>query len=118
LMVVGLFFLSVAGRRRERELGAQDHARSGFTLGLVICIFSGIFSSMLNFSFLFGNELRVRALAVGASPTMAANAIWALTVFGGFLTNLVYCVYLLNKNRTWHVYYEGGSTDYWLLGGL
>jgi len=118
LMVVGLFFLSVAGRRRERELGAQDHARSGFTLGLVICIFSGIFSSMLNFSFLFGNELRVRALAAGASPTMASNAIWALTVFGGFLTNLVYCVYLLNKNRTWHVYYEGGSTDYWLLGGL
>jgi len=35
---------------------------------------------MLNFSFLFGDELRMRALDAGASVSMAANPIWALAV--------------------------------------
>ncbi len=118
IMIVGLLFLALAGKRRERDMGTGGEARSGFALGLVICIFSGIFSSMLNFSFLFGDEIRVRALAAGASSSMAANPIWSLTVTGGFLSNLLYCLYLLNKNKSWGVYREGNASTYWLLGGL
>jgi L-rhamnose-H+ transport protein len=118
VMIVGLLFLALAGKRRERDTGMSGTARSGFLLGLVICIFSGLFSSMLNFSFVFGDEIRVRALATGASSAMAANPIWSLTVTGGFLSNLIYCVYLLNKNKSWGVYSERGTSNYWLLGGL
>lgn len=118
IMIVGLVFLALAGKTRERDAGAGGTPRSGFVLGLVICIFSGIFSSMLNFSFVFGDEIRIRALAAGASSPMAANPIWSLTVTGGFLSNLVYCVYLLNKNKTWGVYRSGNPPTYWLLGGL
>jgi L-rhamnose-H+ transport protein len=117
IMIVGLLFLALAGHRREHDLGASPTARSGFALGLVICIFSGIFSSMLNFSFVFGDEIRIRALAAGASNSMAANPIWSLTVTGGFLSNLLYCLYLLNKNKSWSVYREGTLSAYWLLGG-
>ena len=116
VMTLGLILLSLAGRRRERDLGsAQPGQRSGFTLGLVICILSGIFSSMLNFSFVFGDELRVRALAAGASSAMAANPIWSLTVTAGFVCNFLYCFYLLNKRRTWSLYREPHGS-YWLLG--
>ena len=115
VMTVGLIFLARAGRIRERDL-SQTSSASGFTIGLIICVFSGIFSSMLNFSFVFGDELRLRALQAGASASMAANPIWALTVTGGFLANLIYCVYLLNRNRTWKVYRERSSPAYWLLG--
>ena len=114
-MTVGLVFLARAGQIRERDL-SQSSSASGFTIGLVICVFSGIFSSMLNFSFLFGDELRLRALGTGASAAMAANPIWALTVTGGFFANLVYCVYLLGRNRTWSLYRKRGSLVYWLLG--
>jgi len=118
IMFVGLVFLALAGKTRERDAGAGGTPRSGFALGLVICIFSGIFSSMLNFSFVFGDEIRIHALAAGARGSMAANPIWSLTVAGGFLSNLVYCVYLLNKNKTWGVYREGNPPTYWFLGGL
>ena len=118
IMIVGLLLLALAGRQRERDTGASSIARSGFALGLVICIFSGIFSSMLNFSFVFGDELRLRALAAGASNAMAANSIWSLTVTGGFLSNLIYCVYLLNENRTWNVYRQGKKATYWTFGCL
>jgi L-rhamnose-H+ transport protein len=116
IMVLGLVFLAVAGRTREQDLGTRGGVRSGFTGGLVICIFSGIFSSMMNFSFVFGNELRLHALKAGASNAMAANPIWALTVTGGFVSNFLYCVYLLNKNHTWAVFREGNPTASWLLG--
>src|SRR5215469_1642134 len=118
IMIVGLVLLGLAGRRRERDTGASQIARSGFALGLLICVFSGVFSSMLNFSFVFGDEIRLRALASGASSSMAANPIWSLTVTGGFLSNLLYCVYRLNKNRTWRVYAQGNRSTYWVLGCL
>src|SRR5260370_18521457 len=103
-MVLGLVFLALAGRTRERDLGTSGGARSGFTGGLVICIFSGIFSSMMNFSLVFGDELRLHALQAGASNAMAANPIWALTVTGGFVLNFLYFVYLVKKNHTWGVF--------------
>jgi L-rhamnose-H+ transport protein len=116
VMVLGLILLSLAGRARERGGGTSENERSGFTMGLIICIFSGIFSSMLNFSFVFGEELRLRALQLGASAEMAANPIWALAVSGGFLANCFYCVQLLNKNRTWGAFCRRNSGLYWLLG--
>jgi L-rhamnose-H+ transport protein len=116
VMTIGLVLLSLAGRRRERDVGTgKQAARAGFTLGLIICIFSGIFSSMINFSFVFGDELRVRALAAGASSAMAANPIWSLTVPAGFVSNFLYCFYLLIKRHTWALYRQG-RTSYWLLG--
>jgi L-rhamnose-H+ transport protein len=118
VMLLGLVFLALAGRAREHDLGMGKSVRSGFAFGLVLCIFSGIFSSMMNFSFVFGDELRLRALHSGASSAMAANPIWALTVTGGFVPNLLYCVYLLNKNRTWSVFREGKTPTCWLLGIL
>ena len=114
VMVLGLALLALAGRAREHDQAGS--ARAGFTVGLVICIFSGIFSSMLNFSFVFGDELRLLALQSGASNAMAANPIWALTVTGGFVSNFLYCVYLLNKNRTWSVFSQANSIACWPLG--
>jgi len=88
-------------------------------VGLVICILAGIFSPMLNFSFVFGQDLQTRALAFGASLSMASNAIWCLTLTSGFFANAGYCVYLLQKNRTWHVFSQVSSpAAYWAGGSL
>ena len=113
VMIVGLTFLALGGKRREREraaAAASEH--SGFGLGLIICIFAGVFSSMLNFAFVFGEEMRQLALHAGASTAMSGNGIWALGVSCGFLPNVAYCIYLLNKNHTWPVFMEkaGGIT--------
>ncbi len=121
VMIVGLVFLSIAGKRREREQNPVPAAsgRSGFGTGLIICVFSGIFSSMLNFAFIFGDEVRQHALDAGANSTMAGNAIWSLAVTSGFIANAVYCVYLLNKNHTWGTFTgQGVGVAPWLGGTL
>jgi L-rhamnose-H+ transport protein len=118
VMTLGLISLAFAGRTRERDLGETTGRASDFTIGLLICVFAGIFSSMMNFAFVFGDELRLRALHSGASNAMAANPIWALTVSVGFIANFSYCVYLLNKNHTWGLFGMGNTSLYWLLGSL
>jgi L-rhamnose-H+ transport protein len=106
-MTLGLVFLAVAGKRREREQASAAAAeRSGFGVGLIICILSGLFSSMLTFAFVFGGELQNLSAQAGASPAMSGNAIWALAVSCGCLPNAVYCIYLLNKNHAWGVFRE------------
>jgi len=118
VMVVGLVFLALAGKRREREQAAGSTARTqaGFGVGLIICILSGIFSSMLNFAFVFGDEVRLLSLHAGASTAMSGNAIWAVAVTCGALPNVAYCLYLLNRNRTWAVFVEKTGGFGYVLG--
>jgi L-rhamnose-H+ transport protein len=121
LVVVGIVFCSLAGRQREREIARAKNnpSRSGFGVGLVICIFSGIFSPMINFSFLFGGDLQQSSLAAGASPSMASNAVWSLALTGGLLPNAAYCLYLLQKNRTWPLYRApAAGAGYWFGASL
>jgi L-rhamnose-H+ transport protein len=121
VMTAGLVLLGMAGKRRERERApvAISAGRSGFGMGLLICILSGLFSSLFNFAFIFGEEVRQRALAAGASSTMAANSIWALSVGSGFIVNAAYCVYLLNKNRTWKAFVQKpAGSGYWAGAAL
>ena len=117
LVILGIVLCSVSGRRREQELSAETRRRAGadFWLGLVICVLSGIFSAMLNFSFVFGKELQQLALAAGAKPAMASNPLWALALSAGFFANAGYCVYLLQKNRSWGVLTQKDiPVSYWL----
>jgi L-rhamnose-H+ transport protein len=118
VMALGLVFLAMAGKRREREQapGAATSPRSGFGVGLVICILSGVFSSLLNFAFVFGEEMHQLTLHAGASSAMSGNAIWGLAVSCGCLPNAGYCVYLLNKNRTWGVFREKAAGAGYALG--
>jgi L-rhamnose-H+ transport protein len=117
IVILGIMVCSLAGHRRERELSSQSAQRGGadFWLGLVICIFSGVFSAMLNFSFVFGKDLQDASRAAGASPAMSSNLIWALALSAGFVANAGYCIYLLQRNRTWGVLREKDiSRSYWL----
>jgi L-rhamnose-H+ transport protein len=102
IVLVGILFCAVAGRRREKEVSKlAPMVQSGFFVGLVICLLAGVFSAMLNFAFVFGEEMQRLAASNGAATSMAANSIWALTLTAGFMANAGYCVYLLQKNHTW-----------------
>jgi L-rhamnose-H+ transport protein len=117
IVILGIVICSVAGRRRERELAAQTvhHGGASFWWGLVICILSGVFSAMLNFSFVFGTDLQQRSLATGATPSMSSNLVWAVALSAGFLANAGYCIYLLQKNQTWGVLSQKDvPRTYWL----
>lgn len=120
LVLGGIMLCSIAGGRREREAAKAKRAGgSQFWVGLALCVASGIFSPMLNFSFVFGKELQVLTLKSGARPEMASNLVWALALGAGFLANAGYCLYLLRKNRTWGLLRrESAPFAYWLGSSL
>ncbi len=104
IVIVGIFFCALAGKRREEARGEELKGRSRFWTALLICVLAGVFSPMLNFSFVFGEELRRRAIELGVQPALASNAIWPLCLTAGFLVNAGYPIYLLSKNGTWALY--------------
>jgi L-rhamnose-H+ transport protein len=124
LVIAGIVLCAIAGSRREREKTASiaksggesaQTGRSRFLIGLLICTLSGIFSPMLNFSFVFGKNLQELTLKSGATPAMASNLVWGVALGAGFLANAGYCVYLLQRNRTWGLLTRRGiPAAYWL----
>lgn len=119
IVIAGIVLLAVAGKRREQECKTlAPMVKSGFFVGLGICVLAGIFSPMLNFSFVFGQPLQTSALVLGADPNMATNAIWSLTLAAGSLVNAGYSVWLLNTNHTWHLFTEIRGPRCWSAGIL
>jgi L-rhamnose-H+ transport protein len=121
LVILGTIFCALAGHQRDKDkqVSSTIGVGSGFLLGFIICILSGIFSPMLNFSFVFGKGLQDRTLAAGAAFSMASYSIWAVALVAGFAANASYCLYLLFKNKTFGVYrHSGAPAGYWLLAAL
>jgi L-rhamnose-H+ transport protein len=120
VLVAGLAFYGVAGSRRQKEQAitttpTNERGRT-FLVGLGICIFTGIFGSNLNLGFVFGGELLRRSIEGGANPLTATYAVWALVLGAGFIPNLLYCLYLIIRNRTWALFHQTGWLTETLLG--
>ncbi len=119
IVIAGIVLCAKAGRLREQASppAASQALKSSFAAGLLICILSGIFSPMLNFAFVFGEELQRKALEFGAAPALASNAIWSLALTAGFVANAGWCVILLFKNRTWNLFARSNTPAGHWAGG-
>lgn len=115
IVLAGIFLCAKAGRIREQASGVPP--KTGFAVGLLICVLAGIFSPFLNFAFVFGGELSRLAAAHGATPGNAPNAVWALTLTGGTIANAGYAIWLLNRNRNWNLFRTGPS-NHWFWASL
>ncbi len=119
IMLAGIAFCARAGMLRDaaRNCGESAPHRSFFA-GFMVCCLSGLFSSALNFSYAFGGDALDRSRALGASQLWSTGVVTALAVSGGFISNLVYCSYLLRKNRTLRKFTGEGAGTGWVCGAL
>jgi L-rhamnose-H+ transport protein len=112
ILLAGLVLYGMAGRRRETEQrpagSAASAAATTFMTGLAICIFTGVFGSNLNLGFAFSGPILDKAVALGAIPVTSTYASWALVLGAGFIPNLLYCLWLLFRNRTWSLFRKPG----------
>jgi len=116
LVVIGVSVCALAGRRRETVLGAAaGRSSSSMTRGLVLSILCGFGASFVNFGLTFGHPLLVSAQKFGASSVWAPNAAWMPLMLAGSLPNIVYCLYLLSKNKSTSRFSRAGSASHWLL---
>ena len=120
IMLAGIAISARAGVLRDaaRNRTREASTRTSFWVGFIVCCLSGLLSSALNFSYAFGGEAVRHAVEFGTSSLWATGVVTALAVSGGFVANLIYCSYLLGKNRTLHKFTGVGAGTRWLCGGL
>jgi lysophospholipase L1-like esterase len=120
VMVIGVIICAIAGAAKERDLRSGTEAtpdmksKTPFAIGLMLCIISALFSSMLNFGLVYGEPIKQAALKAHAMPAAAPNAIWALVFTGNYAVNAIYGFYLMFKNKTAGLIVSQGSPAYWL----
>jgi L-rhamnose-H+ transport protein len=119
-LLLGVFLVAVGGKKRDLSQRITVHStpRGSLSVGLAICILSGIFSSMLNYAFAFSQSITHVAARLGTSPFGAVNAVWMIALAGGFIPNGIYAGYLLTSNRTWSAFALPRTGRLWLIGIL
>jgi len=113
LTVAGIAVIGYAGALKSTEMTEEEKkaAVKEFALkkGILIAIFAGIMSACFNFGFEAGKPIENIALAHGTNPLFQKNPTLIFILLGGFVTNLVYCVYLNIKNKTYKDYFSSSG---------
>jgi len=115
LVLVGIGICAVAGRRREEALGQGPTEKRSLARGLLFCLISGLGSALVNFGLAFGTPLIEAARRTDTSTLWAPNAVWLPLMWAGGIPNLVYCVYLMKRNKTSDRFGVTGTGSHWAL---
>jgi len=121
LTLCGVALLGVAGRRREKAEAPKNleiKQSSAMAEGLLLCVIAGTLAPMLNFSFAFGSDIVTSAIEHGTHPAVATNAVWALALIGGFISNAGYCIVKLTRGKTWGGFGRKDALNHWFLASV
>ncbi|TYR38044.1 L-rhamnose/proton symporter RhaT [Sphingobacterium phlebotomi] len=112
--VVGIYLCGRAGFLKERSLAtlsAEAKSDYNFGVGIVVAIVSGVLSACFNFGIEAGKPMADVANQIwkAANPNQGEflyqnNVSYVVILWGGFTTNVIWCLYLLTKNKTFSDY--------------
>ena len=110
--LAGIAVSGRAGIRKEGELSeAQKKAVvAEFSLGrgMAVAVACGVMSASMAYGIAAGKPVAEAALAHGAPSLWQNLPVLIVILAGGFLTNVVWCVFLAIKNRSGGDYARGG----------
>jgi L-rhamnose-H+ transport protein len=107
ICLIGITFSGRAGMLKEKDFAAgHEDKDKDFSLvkGLIIAIISGILSSFFNFGIEAGKPMAEEAVRQGFNPLFQNNVTYIVILWGGLTTNLLWCMYLNFKNKTFGDY--------------
>ena len=101
-MVLAVVLMAVAGVERERaRTGAERERHGSFKAGLLMAIAAGLLQAGLSFAFVYSQGPLMEALRVrGAGESGAIAAVWAATLLGGALVNVLFPLGLMLRGRS------------------
>jgi len=112
--VVGIYLCGRAGMLKEKSLAslsAETKSDFNFGIGIAVAIVSGVLSACFNFGIEAGKPMAdvANELWKAANPDQGEflyqnNVTYIVILWGGFTTNVIWCLYLLTKNKTFSDY--------------
>ena len=112
ILLAGLGIYAVAGRMREKEQTPRTAADAlparNFKGGPGTLHFHGDnHVPAFHLGFAFSGDIIRKSLESGAAPATAGYPVWCLVLGAGFFPNILYCAYLLFRNRTFSTFFQG-----------
>jgi len=115
ICVLGIYLCGLAGVRKERDLGGHQDASGNtefnLSLGLLVAIVSGVLSACFNFGLEAGkpmanvaNELWKNSHPGEGEFLFQNNVTYIVVLWGGLTTNLIWCIALNLRNKTYGDY--------------
>jgi L-rhamnose-H+ transport protein len=110
VMVIGVVVLTYAGILRDVTQAKLGQAVAGirqgrmFYVGLLFTIINGVAAALLNVGFTKAQPAAKAAVEQGALARNASLVAWIVVLFGGFLINLAYSLFLLLRNKSYRTY--------------
>ena len=120
--LAGIAIIGVAGSMKAASLSEEEKKAAvkdfNFPKGLAIALLAGFMSGCFNVGLEFGKEINFGDLTDPMFRTLPATF---LVTLGGFITNMVYCLYQNHVNKTWGDYKNtavwGNNLLFCLLAG-
>ena len=116
LAVIGIFICGYAGALRDRSNATEVSANSGFRMGLFLAIVAGLLSAVFNFALLAGDPIAKVAAEQGTNEVLSMNAIYPFSHGGTWAMNLLWCLFLIGKNKSGGQFVrapEGATSGLW-----
>ncbi|WP_114951500.1 L-rhamnose/proton symporter RhaT [Sphingosinicella terrae] len=102
--LAGIVVVALAGSAKDSALSPDQKAEAvaefDFRKGIWVAIFSGIMSSCFAFGLAAGEPVGALSAAAGTGPLWAGLPVLCLVMFGGLVTNSVWCAILIGRNRS------------------
>lgn len=92
--LIGVAIVSYAGHQKEKQLQGEI-AEFNLSLGLVLAVLCGIFSSGMSFAIDAAKPMETAALHLGVNPLYAALPSYVFIMGGGAVINFGYCFFRL-----------------------
>jgi len=113
--LVGIAISGIAGVGKERELPDQEKKASikefSFTKGVWVATFCGIMSACMSYGFAAGKPIASLAAANGAPEIWKNLPVLIVVLAGGFTTNLIWCLTLNLRNKSFRDYFKTEHTE-------
>ena len=104
ITLLGIVVVASAGARKDAALSPEQKAAAvaefDFRKGIWVAIFSGVMSSCFAFGLAAGEPIKAISAAAGTGPLWTGLPVLCLVMFGGLITNALWCAWLIAKNRS------------------
>jgi L-rhamnose-H+ transport protein len=106
--LLGIAICGKAGMLKEAELSDEKKRASiaefNLARGLAVATASGILSACFNFGIEAGKSMAHLATARGTNPLFQNNVVYVVLLWGGLSTNLIWCMALNYRKRSFSDY--------------
>jgi L-rhamnose-H+ transport protein len=108
--LVGIAAAGLAGLSKERVMSPEEQkaAIQEFDLrkGIGVALLSGVMSACFAYGLAAGDPVKVLTLQHGTPELWQGLPVLIVVLVGGFLTNFIWCLILLTRNRTGYQFFS------------